>query len=397
MERGRIMNPRERIEKLQALLEENQLDGALLFYSRDIFYYTGTAQPSYLAVSPDHYTLYIQSGFEFALNDVFIDPDRLRPERRIENIHREFFSKTESRVIGTELDLMPVKKFEEIKNIFNDSRFIDISKLVLEQRKTKDPSEIDLIRRACEVVDAGHQAVFQTLRPGVTELELSAAIENAQRLAGHEGAFFFRHPDFFMSRGPISSGSNLFQFSGVVYSVTGVGLSASVPAGPSRRKIKPGDLVVVDIPGMVGGYHSDQTRTYILGKASTAALDMHHSLREIADHLIAAIRPGMKGKDIYQMAVEKAGELEVTGEFLSFGKGKKSILIGHGVGLEVNEPPLITAYNHSPVAEGYVMAVEIHMLKKNVGVMKLEDMILIGREKNILLNLTDRDLFEIRI
>ena len=61
------------------------------------------------------------------------------------------------------------------------------------------------------------------MKEGVTELELAAAVENAHRLAGHEGIFFIRQPDFFMSRGPISSGSNLFKISGVVYTITGVG------------------------------------------------------------------------------------------------------------------------------------------------------------------------------
>ena len=65
------MKHRERIGLLQEKLKEQQLGGALLFYSRHVFYYTGTAQPSCLVVLPDDYMLFIRSGFDFALNEVF--------------------------------------------------------------------------------------------------------------------------------------------------------------------------------------------------------------------------------------------------------------------------------------------------------------------------------------
>ena len=218
------------------------------------------------------------------------------------------------------------------------------------------------------------------------ELELAAAVENAHRLAGHEGIFFIRQPDFFMSRGPITSGPNLFKISGVVYTITGVGLSSSVPAGPSQRKIAKGDLVIVDIPTLVDGYHADQTRTYCLGPATEAARAMYGDLKAIADHLITQMRPGIKCSDIYRMAVEKAKTLGRKGQFQSFGRGKISRLIGHGIGLELNEPPIPSEYDHSPVDENYVIALDMHMMDSDVGVVKLEDMILIGKDGNLALN-----------
>ena len=234
------------------------------------------------------------------------------------------------------------------------------------------------------------------MHEGVTELELAAAVENAHRLAGHEGMFFMRKPDFFMSRGPIASGLNLTKFSGVVYSVTGVGLSPAIPAGPSRRRISKGDIVVVDIPTMVKGYHSDQTRTYVLGKTDIQIERMYNSLKEIADHLIENIRPGAKGSDIFQMAVDKAGKLKVIDAFLNFGNGKMSHMIGHGIGLECTEPPIISKYDHSELSEDSVIALEMHMFREHLGVVKLEDMILINHNGNELLTKSPRQFLEIR-
>jgi len=291
---------------------------------------------------------------------------------------------------------LPTAEFFEFQEIFSGCEFVDISPLVLEQRKRKDTLEINTIKEACDVIHEGHKAVLIHLREGITELELSAAVEDAHRLAGHEGIFFMRQPDFFMSRGPIASGSNLSRFSGVVYSITGVGLSPAVPAGPSRKSISKGDLVVIDIPTMVKGYHSDQTRTYVLGKAGIEIKETYNSLKEIADHLIENIRPGVKCSEIFQMAVDKAGELKVTDAFLNFGGGKKSHMIGHGIGLECTEPPIISKYERSVLSEDYVIGLEMHMFQEDVGVTKLEDVILIGKEQNEILTKSPRELSEVQ-
>jgi Xaa-Pro aminopeptidase len=346
---------------------------------------------------PDNYFLFVRSGFDFALNDVFINKEKVREERRLGNIFKEIFSGQEfgGKRIGTELDVLTAEQFKEMQKIFSGYEFVNGSSCVLEQRKVKDSSEIKKIRKACDTIHQGHEAVLSTIREGISELELAAAVENAHRLAGHEGIFFIRQPDFFMSRGPISSGSNLFKISGVVYTITGVGLSSSVPAGPSLRRISKGEPVIVDIPVLVDGYHADQTRTYCLGKASPEIRSMYQDLRTIADHLISYIKPGMKCSEIYSAAVEKAKELGKADQFQNFGKGKKSRLIGHGIGLELNEPPVPSEYDHSEVGEHYVIALDIHMMDEATGVVKLEDMILIKEQGNEILTKSPRDLFEI--
>ena len=386
----------DRIKIFQYKMQEEELFAALLFYSRDILYYTGTAQPSYLIVLPKDYFLFVRSGFEFALNDVFIPKDRIREERNLENIYKELFPRSStSKKIGTELDILTADQFNKFKMVFSGYEFVNASPIVLEQRKKKDESEIKKIKEACKAIDMGHNAVLATLKEEITELELAAAVENAHRLAGHEGIFFIRQPDFFMSRGPISSGPNLFKISGVVYTITGVGLSPSVPAGPSRRSISTGDLVIVDIPTLVDSYHADQTRSYILGKADKKIKTLYSHLKEIADYLIRFIKPGMKCREIYQTAIEKSIELEVTNTFLNFGKGRKSRMIGHGIGLELNEPPILSLYDDSEVCDGYVVALDMHMMDENAGVVKLEDMILITNNGNEILNKSPRDLFEL--
>jgi Xaa-Pro dipeptidase len=193
------MHREDRIGQLQCRIKDEGLGCALLFYSRDIFYYTGTAQPSYLLVLPDEYFLFVRSGYDFAVKDVFISTERIQEERKLETIYAKICSGLENRKIATELDVLPAKQYFGYTKIFDGWEFSDVSPMVLEQRMTKDPHEIEQIRKACTAINAGHMAVLSTLREGITELELAAAVENAHRLAGHEGAFFMRLPDFFMS------------------------------------------------------------------------------------------------------------------------------------------------------------------------------------------------------
>ncbi len=386
-----------RIRTLQQRLAAEGLDAALLIYSRDILYYTGTAQPSCLAVTPGDYTLYVRSGFDFALRDVFIPRERLAEERRLEKILAGLLSRLAGKPprVGTELDILTAEQFESLRKACPGVDFVNASPVTLEQRKVKEPGEIEKLRRACDAVHAGHGAILSTLREGVTELDLAAAIENAHRLAGHEGIFFIRLPDFFMSRGPIGSGPNLSRISGVVYTITGVGMSPSVPAGPSRRPIGRSETVVVDIPTLVDGYHADQTRTYCIGRAGQDIHTLYDDLLAVADHLVGAIRPGMTGRDVYRLALQKAGELGRAREFMSFGGGKASRILGHGIGLELNEPPILSEPDSSILPENCVVALDMHMMSGDGGVVKLEDMVLVGGGGNEILTKTPRRLFEV--
>jgi len=388
---------KERIKVLQKKLAEGGIDAALLIYSRDVLYYTGTAQPSCLLVTPGDYTLYIRSGLDFAVQDVFIGREKIREERRLEKILAGALSRLAGKPgkIGSELDILTAEQFEALRKACPGVDFVNISPVTLEQRKVKEPGEIERLRRACDAVHTGHEAILSSLREGVTELELAAAVENAHRLAGHEGIFFIRLPDFFMSRGPIGSGPNLSRISGVVYTITGVGLSPAVPAGPSRRAILRGETVVVDIPTLVDGYHADQTRTYCIGKAGEAIHALYGDLLAVADHLIGTIRPGMTGRDVYRMARQKADDLGRSREFMSFGGGKASRILGHGIGLELNEPPILSEHDASSIPEGCVVALDMHMMTEGGGVVKLEDMIHVGRGGNEILTRSPRQLFEV--
>jgi Xaa-Pro aminopeptidase len=294
-----------------------------------------------------------------------------------------------------ELDVLPVNIWRQWCNRIPDWNLADVTPLILEQRQIKDGKEIESIRRACRVMDLGHDRIRATLKAGMTELEVAAAIEDVHRREGHAGIYFMRHPDFFMARGLCASGPNLMRLSGPAFSLSGVGLDAAVPAGPSPRVIRPGDSVLIDIPVLVGGYHVDMARTYTAGAADRRRRNLHGKLEQLFAFAAYILRPGMTWGQGYQAVEEQADLLGIGDFFQRMVGGGKLHYIGHGVGMEINEPPLVTARNGDPILAGTVLALEMHLLQENAFALKMEDMLLIGEEENAFMTRTPRTLLEV--
>jgi Xaa-Pro aminopeptidase len=382
-----------RIHRLQDVIRDRGLSGAILFYSRDIYYYTGTAQPAYLVVLPGDYMLFVRRGYDIALRQSGLEAERIQDERNPRAIARRMFPGAGTgEKVGTELDILTVPHARSLSQALGERELVDIAEDVLGQRMVKDALEIASIRKACSAVHAGHLATVSTLHPGISELELAAAVEHAQRLAGHEGYIFVRLPDFVMSRGPLASGPNLRQTSGTLFTLAGAGLSRAVPTGPSRRIIEYGDLVLVDIPACVEGYHADQSRTYAVGEAQGQASDLFLRLRDVADHLVGGIRSGMTTGETFAMAQARAVELGIGDTFMAFESQAKAHFVGHGIGLEVNEPPLLVRDGKVTLREGMVIAVEMHVLQPGGLTVKLEDTVQVTTEGTQILTQSPREL-----
>lgn len=386
----------QRIGKLQEVIRERHLAGAILFYSRDVYYYTGTAQPSYLIVLPNEYVLFVRRGCEFAQMESDLEATRIITGKSMKSVCERMFPGAGcGDKVGVEMDLLTVRQAENLRSYLRERELVDISGDILGQRMIKDSAEIETIRQASRAVHAGHQALVLNLRAGMSELELAALIEHAQRLAGHEGCFFIRGCDFVMSRGPLASGPNLRVTAGTLFTLSGAGLSSAVPTGPSRRIIENGDLVMVDIPACVEGYHADQSRTYAVGSVSEKCSDLYLRLKNVADHLIENISPGMTCADVYSFACAKAKDVGLQHCFMNLASGAKPHFIGHGVGLEINEPPLLSKNNGTMLQAGMALALEMHLMEPEGPTMKLEDTVCVGSQGNEILTLSPRELLTV--
>jgi len=376
-------------------MAQANLSFAFLHYSRDIYYYTGCAEPSILLVTPDESFLFTRRERPEKWTDFWIDDRSILACADLKDVSARVKElKIGQGTMGVCLDILPAARFLEIRKIFKRFRIADVSPLILGQRMVKDDGEVTLIKNGCDVLAAGTSRVRQILRPGWREIDLAAEVEAEYRRSLHSGAIFMRLADFNMGSGPLASGTDLWVTSGVLHSISGAGLSAALPIGASERKIQAGDHVVVDMPSNFQGYHADQSRTFVAGKASWKAKEMFRLLRELSDRIIAFLRPGVQVHDCYHQAWSLAKKLKIEDFFLAYGN-RRANFIGHSLGLEINEPPILKEGEKTILEEGFTLAIELPLTHPEAGVMKLEDTVVVKSNGAELLTTAPRDLIEV--
>jgi len=368
------------------------MDAALLLHHRDVLYYADTVRPAALLVSPRGAALFVRRGLDPARREATVA--RVEPMSGLSSIADVFAELgLTGGVLGTELDLVPAQLAHRLAEVFPAWSLADVSPLVLAQRVVKDEDELAATCTAASVADAGHAVVPRVIAPGMSELALAAEVEAAMRQAGHEGFQPLRYP---AARGAgvlLMSGENLTVRGGHGLVVTGAGLSPGMPYGPSRRVLKPGDLVVVDIGSTCAGYTADESRTFVVGRATEPQRALFAVARATEDAVFGALRPGVAVADLYATAEA----VVARGAPPHFAPGTLELpgFVGHGVGLELDEPPVLWPRDEARLQAGMVLAIEVEVSAPDQWTMvKLEDTVVVRPDGYERLTATPRELIE---
>jgi Xaa-Pro dipeptidase len=385
-----------RMETLQQGLRDNGWKAALIMQPRDVYYYAGTAQPANLWV-PDSGTpiLFTRRAHEMAAKATAIEHiERAGGFKDIVKVLKEVgLAPSTGEVIGIEQDVLPYGLVQSIKRSFEGVSLKNTSALIQNQRFIKDEQEISKIRNAVELWDKGHQAVIDTLQPGMTEHEVAAAMESAARRGGGDGTVWFRRWDACLPGGGIvTSGPNAWIVSGHAMTVTGIGLSEALPWGASSRKLESGDLVVVDFGICREGYHCDIARTYSVGRPTDIQKDLWKRLLDLHFQVIDRIRPGVTGQDLYLFAEELAKKEGMEENFMGVGQNRGAY-IGHSIGLELDEAPVIGLGAHDPLPVNAVITIEPKFMVPGRGAVMVEDDILVTDKGHEIISAVDRELY----
>jgi Xaa-Pro aminopeptidase len=286
-------------------------------------------------------------------------------------------------VLGIEFDVVPVQIYHRLEEVFGRCcrdkggawSFVDIAPLVLAQRGVKDEREIALARRAAEITDLGHRTFANVFTAGATELSLAAEVEATMRRSGHEG-FQPRQAEAHGAGVLLASGEHLTIRGGHGLVVTGAGLSAAMPYGPSHRRLQAGDTVVLDIASTYAGYTTDQARSYVVGQASPAQRALFQITLETQAAVLETLEPGTTGPELYsaaQAVIARGARPYFAPEDLVLPG-----FVGHGVGLEIDEPPVLWPRDDVVVQAGMMLAIEIEVSAPVLGLMaKLEDTVVV--------------------
>jgi Xaa-Pro aminopeptidase len=374
-------------------LEAAGFAAAVISYHRDVFYLAGTAQPSNLLVVPGREpVLFARRFLELAqeqseVSDVVEAAGLGAVRDRLQGLG------ILGGRIGMSLDVLPAALYRKALRTLDGYEIEDVSDLLLAQRAVKDGAEVDAIRRAAEAFDAAHDAIVAHACPGVSELELSAEVSRALRRAGHDGVLFQRRWDGILQpEGALASGENLWPISALAIAVNGVGLGPAVPFGAGRRVLEPGDLVNIDAAVCVDGYHGDMARTYSLGEPSEDVRRFAAIVRACEDAAYEAITPDVPAHVPYDAARAVAEANGVAEWFQGHGR-YHGPYIGHGLGLEFDEPPVLGPRADTPLEPGMVLTIEPKLIAPGIGTVNFEDDVVVGPDGCDYLSELPRELF----
>jgi Xaa-Pro dipeptidase len=381
-----------RIERFAAAVSEAGMAAALIMNPPDVYYLSGTGQPCNLLVTPGgEPVLFARRYLDLARRASHVE--RVLPGAGFSAVARE--ARLGDGPLGMELDKVPAALVDRARRAFPDREIADCSGLLLAQRAVKDAGEVEAMRASVRLFDAVHAAMCEHIRPGIAEYELAAEVERALRRAGHDGVVFQRRWDAKLPmEGGIASGENLSTISRGPITVTGVGMGEAFPMGASRRRLERGDLVNIDLGLNRAGYHGDMARTYAVGELPDGIEPLAHACREIQDVAMGVIRPGVSCESVYEAAKAAAERVGVADVFQGYDD-LHGPYIGHSIGLELDEPPVLGPGVAEPLREGMVLAVEPKLISPAFGAVNIEDDVVVTADGCELLGDLPRCLFAV--
>lgn len=391
-----------RIAAFQGQLRASGVDAALLLSPPDVFYFAGTKQPANLLIPADEGlapALFVRRGREFAEEDIAavgFPAGWLADGQSFREVAAQLGALgLAGGVLGTAEDRLPVTLYRSLARALPGWELRDVAPLLLEQRMVKDETEIALMRRACALFAVAHEAIVATARPGVSELEVSLAAYAALRRAGHEEFIPMRRWDATLPPGGIiASGENLWRISGHAFTVTGVGISPSLPLGASHRVLRPGDLIVADIATQYRGYHGDTARTYVVGEPTAEQRRVFDACLAVYRATTATLRPGVTAADLYAVAKAAADATPYAPYFMGYGD-KQGAYVGHATGIEQDEPPILGPRATTPLRPGMTLAIEPKFIIPGFGAVDAEDTWLVTEDGGEALHELPNDLFAV--
>jgi Xaa-Pro dipeptidase len=372
---------KDRARRLQALMREEGLDGVFATQNADVFYLSGVVQQAQVYVPVEgEPVLMVRKHPGRALMASALDEGQVAPVRSLKELPALIErAGGRPRRIGFELDTLPVSVINAYAKALAPlgAELVDGSMAFRRVRAIKSDYEVEQVRRAAEVADAGLRAASAGLREGITEIELAAQVEATMRAAGHSGIVRIRAYGQEMHIGHLLAGDSGALASFMNSPTGGYGPGPWAPYGASARPIRKAEPVLLDYCGEWGGYLADQTRMLSIGPLSSFWQEAYEAMLQVLAYLEKEVRPGITSGQLYDMALQRATDLGYGENFMGppeeESPAQKVSFVGHGVGLELDEWPPLQKGTAFVLEPGMVLAIEPKLIFSGLGAIGLED------------------------
>lgn len=353
----------ERIQNIERKLQEQHLDGLFMTRDTNIRYMTGfTGSESFAVISPNGRAFITDSRYTEWAEKECVDFEIVKYRSPYPNLPETLKILAERygiKRLGFEKGYVTVDMYEDLRNSMEGIEFVGTSGLVESLRRIKDEQEIQWIKTAAHFADEAFTEILNYVKIGVTEKDIEREL---QYITKQQRADDIAFPSI------VASGKN-----------------SSMPhAIPSDRLIEDGDFITFDMGAMYKGYRSDMTRTIIVGHASERQKQVYDIVQSALDRATKTIKSGVAGKILHISAtdvIEKSGSAGV------FGHG-----IGHGIGLDIHEDPIMNAACEYILETGNVITVEPGIYIPDWGGVRIEDSVVVTDEGCEIITLSSKKL-----
>ena len=357
-----------RRDKIRALMAQQGIDAALITCNVNLIYTYGCVVNGYLYLplnAPAR--LFIKRP-----ND--IEGEHIHPIRKPEQITgllKECGLPLPVKLM-LEGDELPFTEYNRLAACFPETEVVPCGTALIRQaRSVKTPMEIEMFRRSGAAHTKAYEQIPSVYQPGMTDRQLSVEIERLMRLEGCLGIFrvFGQSMEIFM--GSLLAGDNAAVPSPYDFALGGKGLDPSLPGGVSGTLLQAGQCFMVDMGGNFYGYMGDMSRVFSIGKLPEQAYAAHQTCLEIQEEIVAMAKPGTVCEDMYNKAIEIVTKAGFADYFM--GVDQKAKFIGHGIGLEINEMPVLAPRMKQELEPGMVFALEPKIVLPGIGPVGIEN------------------------
>ena len=382
-----------RIQTLKEKMAQAGVDGVFLTHRPDYYYFSGSGQDAWLYVALAHEPLLFVKKYlpravaESPLAQIVPVHSVTEIPQIIKDSHGGF-----AKNMGLAFDLVPVRDFRFYQSLFFGCTWQDATPLIMSCRAIKSAYELGIMQDVAERSSRVFDFIAQTLEPGIRETDLAGQIEAFARTQGHSGRLQTRHYRSVGFNFHIMGGDAGGQSGALDSPVCGTGMYTAYPFGAGTRVIEKNDPVLIDLGTMAFGYHMDESRMFVAGKMERQADTASQAAIEILFHIGEAMKPGVPMKTVFQASVTMADKLGYGEQFLGLS-GLKSKFIGHGIGLELVEDPVISKGRSTVLEPGMVFAVEPKFIFKDRFAAGIESVIRITENGSRFLSVTPNKVF----
>lgn len=369
--------------RIQQAMRQEEADGCLLTMNMNLYYVSGQVFNGYFYLPAEGRPYWFVKRLTVPeTNQVHV----IRKPEQMPELFRDL-NLAMPRKLLLEEDELSYNECIRLQHVFRAEATGNASALIRHIRMIKTPWEIEQMRISARRHEAVYREIPACYRPGMRDIELQIEIEKRMRVHGSLGYFraFGSNMDIFM--GSLLAGENAGEPSPFDFALGGAGMHASGPLGANGTLLREGTTVMADMSGNYTAYQTDMTRVFSIGKLPDRAYRVHRVALEIQARMERTAKPGVPCAELYRDALAMAGQEGLEDCFM--GTRFQAKFVGHGVGLEINELPVLTTRSKDILQPGMTFAFEPKFVLAGIGAVGIENTFLVtdsGVEKMTLLD-----------